>query len=222
MENNSLEYTLYSDVTPIAVTSSTDATPIVVTATAHGLVTGDLVFIQGHTTNVAANGHFRVTVVTANTFQLQNPYSGANVAGSGAGAGASGVVTKSAKVLLVQDFRRAVLEFVTAGTATLTVKLAGSLGNLIGNVSTNTNDDTPNMGGTLSKTNFYNFLYLSDLDVTATNLPTLTTGATGIAASGTDLNKSYLIDIAGVKYLALIPTAFTQGSITAKIRLYND
>lgn len=220
METNSVEYNLYDTITPIAVTSSTDATPIVVTATSHGLVTGDLVFISGHTTNVAANGYRKVTVVTANTFQLQDPYTGANVAGSGAGAGASGVVTKSAKVILAANYRRAVFNFVTQGTATLTVKIAGSSGRLTAderNLS-----DTPNMGGTLNDTDFYNFLSWTNLDTVASGLQVVTAGATGIAASGTDLNISGAVDITGEKYLAFIPTAFTQGSITVKLRLFTD
>lgn len=220
METNSVEYTLFDTVTPVAVTSSTDATPIVVTATSHGLVTGDLVFISGHTTNIAANGHRKVTVVTANTFQLQDPYTGANIAGSGGGAGASGVVTKSAKVIFAANYRRAVFNFVTQGTATLTVKIAGSAGRLIPderNLS-----DAPNMGGTLNDTDYYNFLSWTNLDTVASGLQVVTAGATGIAAAGTDLNLSGAVDITGLKYLAFVPTAFTQGSITVKLRLFTD
>lgn len=216
----SAEYTLYDTVTPVAITSSTDATPIVITATSHSLVTGDTVFISGHTTNVAANGFRRVTVVTANTFQLQDPYTGANIAGSGAGAGASGVVMKSAKVILVSDFKTAVLSFVTAGTATLTMKIAGSTGKLTADAGSG--EDAPNFGGTLTDTNFYNFLSYTDLDAVASGLQTVTAGATGFAVAGTDFNKTVRIDVSGLKYLALIPTAFTQGSVTAKLRLFVD
>lgn len=218
----SASYTLYDTITPVAVTSSTDATPIVVTATSHGLVTGDVVAISGHTTNLAANGIRRVTVVTANTFQLQDPYTNANIAGSGGGAGSSGVVMKSARTVLVEGFRRAVLSFVTAGTATLTMKMAGATGKLIGDLTTTPYDDTPNMGGTLTDSNFYNFLAYEDQDIVTSGLKTLTTGATGIAAAGTDLNRTLSFDIAGLKYMALIPTAFTQGSVTAKLRLFAD
>src|ERR1035437_8628694 len=93
------EITLYSAVTPVAVTSSTDATPIVVTATAHGLVTGDRVLIVGHTTNIAANGIFKVTVVSSSTFNLLDELTGASVAGSGAGSGSSGLLVKAPPVL---------------------------------------------------------------------------------------------------------------------------
>lgn len=66
-----------------SISGATNATPIVITSTAHGLATGDLVDIWGISGNSAANGVFRITVLTANTFSLQTK-AGANVAGSGA------------------------------------------------------------------------------------------------------------------------------------------
>src|SRR5882757_7617926 len=71
------------------ITSSTNATPIVVTATAHGFTNGDLVFIDGHVTNTAANGFWKIANVAANTFELTNPVSAANAVGNGVG-GATG------------------------------------------------------------------------------------------------------------------------------------
>src|ERR1700744_3685343 len=93
--------TLYDNVTPVAVTSSTDATPIVVTAAAHGFTTGQRVVIFGHTTNTASKGIFRVTRLSANTFSLQDESAGVNVAGSGSGSGSSGVAVVAPPVLHV-------------------------------------------------------------------------------------------------------------------------
>lgn len=60
-----------SDATPIAIASSTNATPIVVTsATPHKRKTGDVVTIAGHLVNTAANGTFRVIVLSSTTFSL--------------------------------------------------------------------------------------------------------------------------------------------------------
>jgi hypothetical protein len=79
----------------VTVSSSTDATPIVVTtATDHNLQTGDVVLIESHTTNTNANNVHSITRLSATTFSLQNRVTGANVAGNGAGAGASGTLTK--------------------------------------------------------------------------------------------------------------------------------
>lgn len=72
-----------------AISSSTNATPIVVTATSHGFTNNDLVFIDGHTTNTAANGFWKIANVATNTFELTNPVSGANAVGNGVG-GATG------------------------------------------------------------------------------------------------------------------------------------
>lgn len=216
-----IEYTLYNTITPQTLTSSTDATPIVVTKTSHGLSTGDIIAISGHTTNVAANGVRKITVLTANTFSLQDPYTGANIAGSGGGAGSGGIAMVGPKVILTKDFCRAVMNIVTAGTATLTMKLAGSSGKILPD-QTNLGGDTPNFGGTLSDTNFYNFIGFEDQDIVTSGLRTMTTGATGIAAAGADVNKTLAIKLEGLKYLCLVPTAWTQGSVTAKITLFNE
>ena len=75
------------------ITSSTDETPIVVTmAAAHGLETGDAVVIAGHTTNVALNASHLITWVDATTFSVRD-LAGADVAGTGGGAGAAGTIT---------------------------------------------------------------------------------------------------------------------------------
>lgn len=61
---------LPEQVQPTAVTGATNATPIVITAVAHGLTTGEQVYIQGVGGNTAANGLWTVTVLTADTFSL--------------------------------------------------------------------------------------------------------------------------------------------------------
>lgn len=71
------------------IASSTNATPIVVTATAHGYTNGDLVLVDAHVTNTAANGFWKIANVAANTFELTNPVSGVNAVGNGVG-GATG------------------------------------------------------------------------------------------------------------------------------------
>lgn len=207
-------YTIWNNVTPVAITSSTDATPIVVTATSHGFTTGQQVMIFGHTTNVAANGLYSITRLSANTFSLQQINGGASVAGSGAGAGSSGNVVLAPKVPMVSEFRNVILQIGTTGTATLTVKVAGSLG-IIG--AGGVTPACPNFAGTVSPTNPYTFLQVIDLDTGST-----VNGATGIAASGADINKTYEININAMEFITLIPTAWTQGAITAKILLADN
>jgi len=77
-----------ADAAVIAITSSTSASPPVMLTGTHGLTTGDIVFIQGHTTNTACNGLWKITVTDSTHFSLQT-LAGVNVTGTG-GAGAGG------------------------------------------------------------------------------------------------------------------------------------
>ncbi len=204
------EVTLYDAVTPVTVTSSTDATPIVVTATSHGFSTGDRVLIYGHTTNIAANGIFKITKTTANAFSLQDEFTGANIAGSGAGSGSGGICVKAPPVLLVSDFKNAVLQVGTGSTATMTLKIVGSLGITQAGQSS-PRWDFPNIGATVSPTNPYNFIQVINLDTGAA-----INGATGIVVAGTDIDNNYEVNINVLKYLTLIPISWTQGTLTVK------
>lgn len=212
MDRHTQKITLYNAVTPVAVTSSTDATPIVVTATAHGFVTGDRVLIFGHTTNIAANGIFKVTRITADTFSLQDEFTGASVAGTGGGAGSSGLCLKAPPIIFAQDFRNIILQVGTSGTATTTLKIPGSAG--IPETPANfgpgsARKDLPNFGATVSPSNPYSFLQLINLDTAAA-----INGATGIAVAGTDINNQYEINVNVEKWLTVIPVSWTQGAIT--------
>jgi hypothetical protein len=208
------EITLFDAVTPVAVTSSTDATPVVVTATAHNLNTGDRVLIFGHTTNVAANGIFKVTVVTSSTFNLLDEFTGVSVAGSGAGGGTGGVMVKAPPVLLVSDFRNTILQVGTSGTATMTLKVAGSVGKPASSYANGPRYDYPNIGATVSPSNPYTFLQLINLDTAAA-----INGATGIVVGGADINNQYEVNINAMKYLTVIPITWSAGVITVKALL---
>jgi len=216
MQRQTKEYTIANSITPVAVTSSTDATPIVVTATSHGLATGDMVVIFGHTTNVAANGIFKVVKVNANSFQLTDRHSGANVAGSGAGAGASGVMAALPKILLTSDFRSASFSLHTAGSASMTLKVALSHGKL--DSDADANGDAPNFGATVADTNPYTYAAIVDLE----DGSTVVEGDTGIVLAGTDVNKTYEVNTNLQKYLCIFPTAWTAGSYTIKMILSTD
>lgn len=205
------EVTIFDAVTPVAVTSSTDATPIVVTATAHGFTTGDRVLIFGHTTNLAANGIFKVIVVTANTFQLVDELTGASIAGSGGGAGSSGVAVKAPVVLYTEGFRNIILMVSTSGTATTTLKVAGSLGKPASQATTSPRYDFPNFAATISPANPYTYLQAINLDTGAA-----VNGVTGLVASGADLENQYEVNVNALKYLTVFPASWTQGAITVK------
>lgn len=83
MANHIYSSPLYFDNTNGSISSSTDASPIVVTASAaHGLKTGDRVWIAGHTTNTNANGEWIITVTSTTAFSLN----GSTATGGGAGS----------------------------------------------------------------------------------------------------------------------------------------
>lgn len=203
------KYVLWNAVTPKAITSSTDATPIVVTCTAHGFSTGDVVMINGHTTNIAANGMYKITRITADTFSLQNYNTGANIAGSGGGSGSGGVVVLAPKVLNVSDYRNIILSVETSGSANFTFKIAGSLGKPVTVASDKYSEDTPNFGATQSASNPYTFLQIINLDTAAA-----VNGATGVTSAGTDLHNSYEVNVNAIEYMTLVLTAWSAGTIT--------
>ena len=101
----------------ITITGATNATPIVVTAVGHGLVTGDNVSISGITGNTNANGYFKVTRLTADTFSLQNYSTGADIAGNGAYGGSPVAVTgivQASRVLVAGGSDAAAPQFASA------------------------------------------------------------------------------------------------------------
>lgn len=209
MKRDYKEYILLDAVTPQSVTSSTDASPSVVTKNSHGLSTGDRIMIFGHATNTTVNGIFDVVVVNANTFTLKDINTGTAINGAGGGAGSGGIMMTAPKVPLISDFRNAELQIFTSGTATLTLKVAGSVGKNDGS--------SPNFGATQSVSNPWNYLQVVDLNDGST-----VDGSTGIAAAGADLTKVYEVNINATKYLTVIPTAWTQGAITAKLMVFNN
>lgn len=71
--------------TAVAIVSSTNATPIVMTTATHNYVTGQVVTIASHLVNTAANGTWKVTVLSATTFSLD----GSVGVGVGAATGTS-------------------------------------------------------------------------------------------------------------------------------------
>ena len=213
---NTQEVVIWNAVTPQAVTSSTDATPIVVTKASHGYSTDDLVMINGHTTNIAANGIYKITVLSSSTFSLQDYNTGDNIAGSGGGAGSSGVVVLAPKILSAADYRDIILSVETSGSANFTAKVASSMGKLKSD-STAISGDTPNFGATQSKSNPYTFVQIINLDTAAA-----VNGATGITTAGTDLHNAYEVNTNGSEYLTLVLTAWSAGVITVKAQLLTN
>ncbi len=200
---------LFDNVTPVAITSSTNATPIVVTSTAHGLVVGQRVLIQGHLVNTKANGIFLVKAATSNTFTLGDEVTNANVAGNGVG-GATGFCCPAPQVAFAVDFKTVDFMIATAGSAVVTFQAPISLG-IAESQQTSPRGPYPNIGGTIAVANPYSFAQLADQ-----NSGVLLAGTTGIVVNGTDVINQYEANINLAKYITMIPTSWTSGSFTIK------
>lgn len=87
-----------------AITNATNTAPIVVTSTAHGLSTGELVYIDGIQGNKAANGLWSVVNISTNTFSLVGSAGDGEYTGSNSG---------SVQVTTLQDGAAAVNEVQT-------------------------------------------------------------------------------------------------------------
>lgn len=109
----------------VAINSSTNANPININATAHGLVTGDVITIAGHKVNTNANGTgLTVTRVDANNFTIA-------VAGNGVGT-ATGAFW--ATTIIRTTWRRETTKtalVAAAATDVQTVAVSGSSGSPI-------------------------------------------------------------------------------------------
>lgn len=201
-------YTLLDAVAVRAITSSTDATPIVVTTSAaHGLSTGDVITIFGHTTNVAANGTYKITKVDADEFSLQT-LAGADVAGSGAGAGANGCFALAAKRPLVADFKHAVFSIDTdgGGDAAMTIKLVGSV-----------SEECPDFAKAQSPSNSYDYIEMIDYEDGAA-----IDGDTGFVVATADDHRIFEANVNGLRWISVVPTAGTAGEVTVRARLFSD
>lgn len=211
---DSKRYTLLNAAPIRAITSSTDATPIVVTTAAvHGLSSGDVVNIFGHTTNVAANGTYRVTVTSTTKFSLQNKDTGADIAGSGATAGADGTFNPAANIAFCGDFKTCELSFDTdgGGDAAMTVKIVGSNG------KSATDDVAPDFAKSKSPTNSYEFLQVVDLEDASAD-----DGDDGFVVATADDNRSFEVNVSKYRWISVLPTAGTAGEITVVATLFDN
>lgn len=222
MERSFKSIVLWNNVTPVAVASSTDATPAVVTTSAnHGYTNGQRVLIFGHATNITVNGIYFVTVLSPTTFSLTDERTGAAINGAGGGAGSGGYTLPAAPTVFMKDFRNAILQFGTSGTATLTAKVAISLGCPTASsldASGSFDPEMPVFGATLDPAlNPYTYAQIIPLD-TATPV----NGATGIAVAGADVLENYEININAISFMNLLLTAYTQGAVNAILFLTNN
>ena len=195
------EYTLLNDATVRKLTSSTNASPIVVTLTAHWFSTWDIVMVNWHATNTAANGRWTVTKVTADTFSLDD--STWNWIGWNTWA-----VSLAAASPLCLDFRNCILAFSSDGwgDAAYTIKVVWSI-----------QQDVPDWWAPKTDTNQYDFIEMIDLeDWSAVDWDDWFVLATA------DDTRQFEVNINALRWISVIATAWTAGEVTVNCLLSNN
>lgn len=198
---NTVEYTMLDAGKVRAITSSTNATPIEVTMAAHGLTTGDIITINGHATNTAANGTWVVTVTAATTVTLDDSV------GNGVG-GATGCWANAPKTLFCGDFDAMTLTFDTdgGGDAAFTYKLVGSI-----------QDTPPDFADDQAANNTYEFISSIDYQSASGIL-----GNTGFVVAGGDDHRLVEYNVSKLRWISTLATAGTEGEATFRVNLSHN
>ena len=114
--------------------------------------------------------------------------------------------TGAGKSIFCDDFTHAIISVNTADSANLTLKFAGSI-----------QEPSPNFAAAQSPANSFDYIQAKDLEDGSS-----IDGDTGIAFAGTDDNRILELNINALKYLTAVITARAAGSVTVKVRLYNN
>lgn len=108
--------------------------------------------------------------------------------------------------ILVEGYRHKVLQIDSAGSANLTIKVQAS-----------DSDTAPDFSAAQSVTNSWDYVQCKDLqDGSSKN------GDTGLAFAGSDDHVRWEINDNGAKWINVEVSGYTAGTITVKIKLFND
>lgn len=114
--------------------------------------------------------------------------------------------TGSGLPMLVSDFRDLLLTVSSANSGSFTLKVQGSIATA-----------KPDFASSASPSNLWTYLQIIDLaDQSVIN------GATGVVATGTDINRQFEVNINGQNWLNVIVTAYSAGNITAVAQPFNS
>lgn len=109
----------------------------------------------------------------------------------------------------VVDFENLMLSVATAGTATLTIKVQGSVLDTV---------VSPDFSTAATLTNRWAYIACFDyIDPT-----TVIVGSTGVSATGTDFVKNLLVNTDGLVWLNVTVTAYTGGNVTVDSISFNN
>jgi len=171
-----------------------------ITATGHGLSVGNILRFTTVTTLPdglsLATDYYVVEVVDVNTIKVSTSIDGPAITSLDAGTGAH-TYTLTGNVFKVYDYRHIDLMAFSSGNFNGTVKIQIS------------NQEDVNFNNAASKTNRWSYVQLKDLiDASTVN------GSVGVTSAGTDISKTYEININSVKYLSANYSAYTTGKLS--------
>lgn len=210
----------------ILTANFTAAVTDIITSNAHGLKNGDKVVLTTTTTlpaGLATGTVYYVIEATTNTFKLStisisNYTTGVGQIPNAVDITDTGTGTHTftmhdiGKNIFVDDFRHCVLILDGASNANMTVKFQASIGK-----SVDAPEDAPDFSASQAYNNSWDYVEVYDLEN-----GTAIDGDTGVAQAGTNDHRMFEININGMSWLNAIITAWSAGSATIRIKLFND
>ncbi len=127
---------------------------------------------------------------------------------------AQGAAVLHGKAAFCKDYRHAIFSFATdgGGNANLTVKFQGAI-----STGASATDAAPQFSDSQSATNMWDYVEVVDLEDGTT-----IDGDTGIVVAGADDYRLVEMNINGLEYVSAIITARSAGTVTSKLKLFND
>ena len=121
--------------------------------------------------------------------------------------------TATGIAVLCEDYRHVIFSLATDGgsDASFTIKFQGAIDEGA------TTDSAPAFGSAQTVTNHWDYIEVIDLQS-----GTAIDGDTGVAVAGADDYRLFEANINGLKYVCARLTAYAEGEITVKVRLFND
>jgi len=114
--------------------------------------------------------------------------------------------TGEGSAIPVGEYRHVVLQVGSANSANLTVKFQGSI-----------SEDSPDFGAAQTVANHWDYVQVIDLEDAAA-----IAGDTGLALSGTDDFRNFLVNVDGLEWINAEVTAYTAGNLTVQVRAYTN
>lgn len=114
--------------------------------------------------------------------------------------------TANGAPMLVIDYRHIELALDTANSASMTIKVQGSI-----------QATKPDFSSAQSATNQWSYIQLIDLADQST-----IAGATGVVLTGTDAHRLFEVNTNGLVWVSAVVTAYSAGNATVQVMPVND